>query len=82
VALARGNSTNHHQAGQNVLYVTGGVEFQTTPYCGYLNDNIYTAQAAKPSTQPLQLPADTNGVFDEKIGPARPDDSFLVPAGR
>jgi type II secretory pathway pseudopilin PulG len=81
-ALARGNSTNHRQAGQNVLYVTGGVTFQTTPYCGYLNDNIYTAQAAKASTQPLQVPPDTTGVFDEKIGPARPDDSFLVPAGR
>jgi prepilin-type N-terminal cleavage/methylation domain-containing protein len=82
VDLAKGNSTNHRSAGQNVLYVTGGIVFQTTPYCGYLNDNIYTAQAAKASTQPLDVPADTNGVFSESIGPARPDDSFLVPAGR
>jgi competence protein ComGC len=82
VDLARGNSTNHRRAGQNVLYVTGGIVFQTTPYCGYLNDNIYTAQAAKASTQPLEVPPDTNGVFDDRIGPARPDDSYLVPAGR
>jgi type II secretory pathway pseudopilin PulG len=82
VDLSRGNSTNHRRAGQNVLYVTGGIVFQTTPYCGYLNDNIYTAQAAKASTQPLEVPADTNGVFSDSIGPARPDDSYLVPAGR
>lgn len=82
VELARGNSTNHRRAGQNVLYVTGGIVFQTTPYCGYLNDNIYTAQASRASTQPLEVPPDTNGVFSESIGPARPDDSFLVPAGQ
>jgi prepilin-type N-terminal cleavage/methylation domain-containing protein/prepilin-type processing-associated H-X9-DG protein len=37
-----GNSLNHKQAGQNVLYGDGHVVFQMTPFCGYQNDNIYT----------------------------------------
>jgi type II secretory pathway pseudopilin PulG len=74
---AHGNSRNHGGAGQNVVYVTG-IEFQITPYCGFENDNIYTAQAPVPTTQPSFAP-DVNGVLDNKIGPARPDDSYLVP---
>lgn len=77
--LARANSRNHRRTGQNVLYATGSVSFWPTPYCGYENDNIFTAQASRASTQPLNVPEDTNGVFSDKIGPARPYDSYLVP---
>jgi len=78
---ARGNSLNHSGAGQNVAYVTG-IEFQVTPYCGFENDNIYTAQAAAPTSQPGVSPPDVNGMLSDKIGPARPDDSYLVPTAQ
>jgi len=38
--LVRGNTNNHGNEGQNVLYFDGHVEFQRTPYCGaHQNDN-------------------------------------------
>ena len=39
--LAKWNSRNHDQAGQNVLYNDGRVVWSTTIYCGYDGDNIY-----------------------------------------
>src|SRR2546430_6647417 len=36
------NSRNHYQNGQNVLYADGHVTFQSTPFCGVRQDNIYT----------------------------------------
>jgi len=54
--LVRGNTNNHGNEGQNVLYFDGHVEFQRTPYCGAhqndtpgstggteYQDNIYTS---------------------------------------
>ncbi len=79
--LAKANSPNHNGAGQNVAYVTG-ITFQVTPYCGFENDNIYTAQASVPTTQPGIPAADVNGVLGNTLGPARPDDSYLVPTAR
>ena len=38
----KGNSGNHEQEGQNVLYGDGHVTYQLTPLCGTNNDNIYT----------------------------------------
>src|SRR3954447_24034110 len=48
--ILKGNSLNHDQEGQNVLYADGHVEFQNVPFCGERNekdniasrDNIYT----------------------------------------
>jgi hypothetical protein len=55
------NSLNHGGAGENVLYLAGGVVFQWTPYCGHDNDNIYTAQAKRPaSTTTSATPPTTN----------------------
>lgn len=79
--LSHANSPNHAGAGQNAAYITG-ITFQVTPYCGVDNDNIYTAQAATPTTQPGTPAADVNGVLGNTIGPARPDDSYLVPTAR
>jgi prepilin-type N-terminal cleavage/methylation domain-containing protein len=48
--MARGNSNNHGNEGEEVLYCDGHVEFQNTPFCGAQRvgepsrDNIYTAK--------------------------------------
>ena len=44
--IMTGNSKNHDQDGQNVLYADGHADFQQTPLCGANNDNIYTVAAA------------------------------------
>jgi hypothetical protein len=83
--LAKGNSLNHGRAGQNVLFASGHVEFETTAYCGVGRpagaggDNIYTARARVPATQASDLPFDVNGHVGNEIGPAASDDSYLVP---
>jgi prepilin-type N-terminal cleavage/methylation domain-containing protein len=79
--LAKGNSANHQHAGQNVLHPSGDVSFETTPYCGFGNDNIYTAQAIHPgaATRPA---ADDPGFAGTDVGPAYNDDSYLVPTSR
>jgi prepilin-type N-terminal cleavage/methylation domain-containing protein/prepilin-type processing-associated H-X9-DG protein len=43
--IMTGNSKNHDQDGQNVLYADGHADFQQTPLCGANNDNIYTVAA-------------------------------------
>jgi prepilin-type processing-associated H-X9-DG protein len=43
--MIKGNSRNHDQDGQNVLYADGHAEFQQTPLCGVNHDLIYTAQS-------------------------------------
>jgi prepilin-type N-terminal cleavage/methylation domain-containing protein len=79
--LAKGNSPNHQQAGQNVLHPSGDVWFEWTPYCGFGYDNIYTAVAAHPgaATRPS---ADDPGYVGTDVGPAYNDDSYLVPTAR
>ena len=82
--LARANSTNHDQAGQNVLYPTGDVQFQKTPYCGYGNgwqrDNIYTAFARTPLPAGAKPAPEVKGYFGRDIAPAWENDTYLVPA--
>jgi prepilin-type processing-associated H-X9-DG protein len=84
IALSKANSNNHGKAGQNVVYGDGHVEFTTTPYCGVAyaglgRDNIYTARAPHPTTQPTSAPVYINGFCGRDIAPAAPDDSYLVP---
>jgi prepilin-type processing-associated H-X9-DG protein len=85
--LARGNSLNHGQAGQNVLFADGSVTFQTTPYCGVGvdadkktdGDNIYTVLAPLPLT-PGNSPFYANdGFTGRRVGPSYQYDSYLVP---
>jgi prepilin-type N-terminal cleavage/methylation domain-containing protein/prepilin-type processing-associated H-X9-DG protein len=56
--MQQGNSNNHQNEGQNVLYGDGHVDFNQSPFCGPLrsmgtgtamtwNDNIYTAGIAQ-----------------------------------
>jgi len=47
--MKKGNSLNHAQTGQNVLYGDCHVAWQATPMCGVQMDNIYGPSAA-PST--------------------------------
>ncbi len=72
--IRSGNSTNHRQKGQNVLYADGSVQWRETPYCGHNGDNIYWSAYAK----------DTLGKY-KMVGPYVPihrNDSVLLPAGR
>jgi prepilin-type N-terminal cleavage/methylation domain-containing protein/prepilin-type processing-associated H-X9-DG protein len=82
-ALARANSNNHGQAGQNVLYADGHVQFQSTPYCGVGNglvrDNIYTALSAAALPEGQEPPVAGKGVIARDLGPNWAGDSFLVP---
>lgn len=77
---ARINSRSHRQAGQNVLYAYGAVQWQWTPYCGMNQDNIYTVRGERGATQPTTLPASDPGADDLSILPSSEDDSFLLPA--
>jgi prepilin-type N-terminal cleavage/methylation domain-containing protein/prepilin-type processing-associated H-X9-DG protein len=72
--MIKGNSKNHDQDGQNVLYADGHAEFQQTPLCGTQNDNIYSANAANSTTNTLsQTGASTTGT-----DPQHAADSVLV----
>lgn len=75
---AKGNSRNHNRAGQNVLYADGHVAFARTPYCGYGNDNIYTALTEMP-LEGAKPPAAGRGYLGPRIGPSWQADSYLVP---
>lgn len=84
--LARANSNNHQQAGQNVLYADGHVQFQSTPYGGVgegsVRDHIYTAFSTTPLPEGGEPPLNTvaaKGFVARDIGPAWSGDSFLVP---
>jgi hypothetical protein len=54
------NSLNHRGTGQNVLYLSGEVEWHTTPRCGLIRpdgqrDNIYWPDAGMPN-DPYNIP--------------------------
>jgi prepilin-type processing-associated H-X9-DG protein len=85
-ALAKANSNNHGQAGQNVLYADGHVQFQPTPYCGVgegaVRDNIYSALSTTPlpeGREPGHPAIAAKGFVARDIGPAWAGDSYLVP---
>jgi prepilin-type N-terminal cleavage/methylation domain-containing protein/prepilin-type processing-associated H-X9-DG protein len=56
-----GNSNNHNNEGQNVLYADGHVQYQNSPFCGpailagttTFNDNIYTVRTTATQEQAL-----------------------------
>ncbi|QOV89330.1 type II secretion system protein [Humisphaera borealis] len=81
--MTAANSRNHDRAGQNVLYVTGEVRFQSTPYCGYgtgwKRDNIYSTFATQPLPPGSNPAPEGKGIVSPNAGPAWENDSYLVP---
>jgi prepilin-type N-terminal cleavage/methylation domain-containing protein len=47
--MKQGNSNNHDEDGQNVLYGDGHVNFEQNPFVGVQRDNIYTTKATATS---------------------------------
>jgi len=43
---SKGNSINHQDEGQQVLFLDSHVDFETVAFCGLNQDNIYTAQSS------------------------------------
>jgi prepilin-type N-terminal cleavage/methylation domain-containing protein/prepilin-type processing-associated H-X9-DG protein len=72
-----GNSANHEQDGQNVLYGDGHVEFQNNPFCGTQRDNIFTGRLGTLATNPFT----SGGAADNTSAssPYDPSDSILLP---
>jgi len=70
-----GNSNNHGQDGQNVLYGDGHVEFQNNPFVGIQRDNIYTVSDFATATQ-----SNVNYTTTTFVGsPVTANDSVLLP---
>jgi prepilin-type N-terminal cleavage/methylation domain-containing protein/prepilin-type processing-associated H-X9-DG protein len=70
--MIKGNSKNHDQDGQNVLYADGHAEFQQTPLCGTQNDNIFSANAVSNSN------LSTTGATTTGSDPKHAADSILL----
>jgi len=72
--MKMGNSNNHDEDGQNVLYGDGHVEFQSNPFVGVQRDNIYTRHQANPNVlvNDTTFPGTTNSSQDG-------NDSVLLP---
>jgi prepilin-type N-terminal cleavage/methylation domain-containing protein/prepilin-type processing-associated H-X9-DG protein len=66
-----GNSNNHDEDGQNVLFGDGHVEFNSNPFCGIQRDMIYARKLNNTSFQ-----SDTSNTFS---GPYDANDSVLLP---
>jgi prepilin-type N-terminal cleavage/methylation domain-containing protein/prepilin-type processing-associated H-X9-DG protein len=80
IKTAKGNSNNHDQDGQNVLYGDGHAEFQNTPMCGVQKDNIYSRNAIDTTTNNLTTNAGTKAGKGAGAGsPNHQDDSVLLP---
>jgi prepilin-type N-terminal cleavage/methylation domain-containing protein len=77
--MARGNSNNHSNEGEEVLYCDGHVEFQNSPYAGPtrtngIRDNIYAGDGAPTSSTytPTYTPTSNSNIKDLY-------DCFLLP---
>ena len=82
--MAKGNTNNHKNAGQNVLYADGHVQWQTTPFCGVpvvystgtitYNDNIYTVRKSNGDAGDPE-----GGQISATMYPCDATDSYLLP---
>ena len=71
--MKQGNSNNHDEDGQNVLYGDGHVEWQQNPFVGPQRDNIYTAVTARDASGSMSTQTLIASPYD-------PNDSSLLPA--
>ncbi len=82
--MRQGNSANHEQDGQNVLYGDGHVEFQNNIFCGTQRDNIFTGRNGiatnSASTNPFTSgPAGGSQINTTTASPYDSTDSILLP---
>ena len=70
--VKKGNSGNHGQEGQNVLYGDGHVDWSATPFCGMKQDNIYTVSGSTDGSNP-------KGSGIEGTSPKWAGDSVIIP---
>jgi len=71
--MKQGNSNNHDEDGQNVLYGDGHVEFQQNPFCGVARDMIFARKSASTGF------ASNTGAFTAAGSALNGDDSVLLP---
>jgi prepilin-type N-terminal cleavage/methylation domain-containing protein/prepilin-type processing-associated H-X9-DG protein len=69
--MKQGNSNNHDEDGQNVLYGDGHVEFQQNPFCGVARDMIFARKLNSTGFQSAAVPLAQS--------PLNQDDSVLLP---
>ena len=77
-----GNSPNHQQDGQNVLYGDGHAEWMNNPFCGTQHDNIFTGQGFPATSAPTGYPYVSGGKCQKSTAGATPYDnmdSILMP---
>jgi prepilin-type N-terminal cleavage/methylation domain-containing protein/prepilin-type processing-associated H-X9-DG protein len=75
-----GNSINHGQVGQNVLYADGHVKFQATCMCGTNLDNIYgPSDGTITGTTPVSYKPTTTTAPGSYGSPLWAGDSLLLP---
>ncbi len=74
-----GNSPNHNYEGQNVLFNDSSTRWETVPYCGINQDNIYTY--APTDSQP-QIGKAPLRAYDDDALPQSGYDSLLVNEGK
>ena len=74
--VIQGNSKNHDQDGQNVLYADGHAEFQQTSLCGANNDCIYTVGSTATTTNGLS--ASAGNPTGSSCDPVTATDSVLL----
>ena len=81
--MRQGNSANHQQDGQNVLYGDGHAEWMNNPFCGSQHDNIYTGQYnGGATTTPAGYPFVSGGSLVKGNANSSPHDnldSILLP---
>lgn len=74
-AASNGNSDAHQRQGQHVLFLDLHVAFETRATCGVEQDNIYTVDSKKDSSEMPKAPSPK--VYG-KARPAHRNDSVLV----
>ncbi len=73
-----GNSPNHKYEGQNVLFNDSSTSWETVPYCGINQDNIYTYASDSANPQIGTRPRPFYGTAVPQSG----DDSLLLNEGK
>jgi len=73
--ITTGNSKNHEQVGQNVLFADGHADFFQTPLCGANSDNIYTRAL---STSTIDGKSDAAFTNTTSCDPITKSDSVLL----